>query len=71
MKVVRFPAEMDSVLAEARVNPDAVFVPRYFIHKTIQAVMKHTTVRGDGRSSPVLILTDPTEPIYYKSVKSV
>lgn len=45
MKVVRFPAEMDSVLAEARVNPDAVFVPHNFIHKTTQAVMKYTTVR--------------------------
>ncbi len=42
LKVSRFPNEMKSVLAEARVSPDAVFVPHYFFHKTINAIKKHT-----------------------------
>ena len=53
LKVARFPAEMDSVLAEARVSPDAVFVPHYFIHKTIRAVKKHTTVREVEEITPI------------------
>ena len=53
LKVSRFPNEMESVLAEARVSPDAVFVPRYFIHKTIKAVKKHTTVREVEEITPI------------------
>lgn len=44
---------MDSVLAEARVSPDAVFVPHYFIHKTIKAVKKHTSVREVEVITPI------------------
>lgn len=53
LKVAQFPAEMDSVLAEARVSPDAVFVPHYFIHKTIKAVKKHKTVREVEEITPI------------------
>lgn len=52
-KVARFPAEMESVEAQAKNGLDFVFIPEYFIHKTVKAVKKHTSVREVEVITPI------------------
>ena len=53
LKVAHFLSEMESIEVKAKNSLDFIFIPDYFIHKTIKAVKKHTTVREVEKITPI------------------